>query len=113
LFFITGFLEQGTNNQEEPTMEFTLFDPTIPVQPESINYASRPKRLNNLKILLIENTKYNSKTILLKLFDSLKNRYQMQLVGVIRKQSAGHPIAAADIEECVKTADIAIAGIGD
>ncbi len=94
-------------------MEFTLFDPTIPVQPESINYASRPKRLNNLKILLIENTKYNSKTILLKLFDSLKNRYQMQLVGVIRKQSAGHPIAAADIEECAKTADIAIAGIGD
>ena len=94
-------------------MEFTLFDPTIPVQPESIDYAPRPKRLNNLRIVLIENTKHNSKTILLRLFEHLKKSYQLQLAGVIRKQSAGHPITAADIEECVKTADIAIAGIGD
>jgi len=94
-------------------MDFTLFDPTIPAQPESINYAPRPKRLNNLNVALVENTKYNSKTILLKLFEQLEARYQVKLAGIFRKESAGHPIAAADIEACVKTADIAIAGIGD
>ncbi len=94
-------------------MDFEIFDPTIPAQPESIAYAPRPKRLNNLKLALIENTKYNSKTILLKLFKVLEERYQVQLAGVIRKQSAGHPVSAADLERCAKTADIAIAGIGD
>ncbi len=94
-------------------MDLTLFDPTIPVQPESIDYAPRPKRLNNLKVMLVENSKYNSKTILLKLFQHLESRFQMQLAGVIRKQSAGHAITDPDIEACIKTADIAIAGIGD
>jgi hypothetical protein len=94
-------------------MDFTLFDPTIPTQPESIDYAPRPKQLNSLKVALVENTKHNSKTILLKLFEQLETRYQVQLAGVFRKESAGHPVAASDIEECVKSADIAIAGIGD
>ena len=94
-------------------MDFALFDPTIPAQPESIAYAPRPKRLHGLKLVLIENTKYNSKTILLKLFKELEDRYQVQLAGVIRKQSAGHTVTAADLETCAKTADIAIAGIGD
>ncbi len=94
-------------------MDFSLFDPTIPAQPESIDYAPRPKRLNNLKLILIENTKHNSKTILLKLFKELENRYQVQLAGIITKQSAGHALTAADIETCAETAEIAIAGIGD
>lgn len=94
-------------------MDFALFDPTIPAQPELIDYAPRPKRLDNLRLILIENTKYNSKTILLKLFKELEDRYQVQLAGIIKKQSAGHPVTAADLETCAKTADIAIAGIGD
>ncbi len=94
-------------------MDFTLFDPTIPARPASIDFVPRPKRLNNLRVVLVENTKYNSKTILLKLFERLENRYQMQLARVIRKASAGHPIAAPDIESCREIADIAIAGIGD
>ncbi len=94
-------------------MDFTLFDPTIPAQTSAIDYAPRPKQLNNLKVALVENTKYNSRAILLKLFERLEKRFNLQLTGIIRKMSAGHPIASADVEECVKTADIAIAGIGD
>jgi len=94
-------------------MDLTLFDPTIPARPESIDFVPRPKRLNNLKVVLVENTKYNSKTILLKLFERLEKRYQVQLVRVVRKESAGHPIGAPDIDACVGNADIAIAGIGD
>ena len=94
-------------------MEIELFNPTIPVQAEAIDYSPRPKRLNKLKVALVENTKYNSKTILLKLFEQLENRYKMSLVGVFRKESAGHPIAEQDVEACAKMADIAIAGIGD
>ncbi len=94
-------------------MDFTLFDPTIPAESSAINYAPRPKQLNNLKVALVENTKYNSRTILQKLYEQLDKKYHLQLAGIITKQSAGHPIASADVEKCVKTADIAIAGIGD
>lgn len=94
-------------------MDLSLFDPTIPAQPKSIDYASRPKRLDNLKVALVENTKHNSKAILLKVFEQLEKRYQVELAGVFRKESAGHPVSAADVETCVNTADIAITGIGD
>ena len=94
-------------------MDPTIFDPTIPAQPQPIDYAPRPKRLHGLRVILIENTKYKSKTILLKLFKQLEDRYKMHLAGVIRKQSAGHPVTAADIRTCANTADIAITGIGD
>ena len=94
-------------------MEFTLFDPTIPTRPETIKYTSRPKRLDKLKIAIVENTKHNSKTILLKIFERFERKYQTELAGVFRKQSAGHPISDPDIETCSQIADIAIAGIGD
>ncbi|MEJ2058798.1 MAG: hypothetical protein P8X39_13275 [Desulfofustis sp.] len=93
--------------------DFPLFDPTIPTQAESITYAPRPKKLDHLKLLLIENTKHNSKAILLKLFERLSARYQMELLAVIRKQSAGHSLSKSDIEAYRHSADVAIAGIGD
>ena len=93
--------------------DFPLFDPTIPTQVESIAYAPRPQKLDHLKLLLIENTKHNSKTILLKLFERLRDRYQMELLAVIRKQSAGHPLSESDIKAYSRSADVAIAGIGD
>ena len=55
-------------------MDFTLFDPTIPAESSAIDYAPRPKQLNNLKIALVENTKYNSRTILLKVYSSDSRR---------------------------------------
>ncbi|MCG6929008.1 MAG: hypothetical protein LJE64_00515 [Desulfofustis sp.] len=93
--------------------DFPLFDPTIATRPESIAYAPRPRKLEHLKLLLVENTKHNSKTILLKLFERLRDRYQMELLAVIRKQSAGHPLDESDIEAYRHVADAAIAGIGD
>ena len=94
-------------------MDIKLFDPTIPSEPASIDYAPRPEKLDKRKIVLVENTKHNSKALLLKLFDRLESKYQIELLGVFRKQSAGHPISASEIDLCKGSADIAIAGIGD
>ncbi|MFC1798273.1 hypothetical protein ACFLZL_00490 [Thermodesulfobacteriota bacterium] len=94
-------------------MDLKLFDPTIPRQVEKISYVPRPKDLSNLRVALVENSKHNSKTILLKIFGLLKNRFQMQLAGIHSKKSAGHSIADGAIEDFKAKADIAIAGIGD
>ena len=94
-------------------MDLKLFDPTISFKLEKIAYAPRPENLTNLRVALVENSKYNSKTILLKIFELLKNRFQMQLAGIHSKQSAGHKITDDALKEFKGSADIAIAGIGD
>ena len=94
-------------------MSLKLFDPTIPRPVEAISYAPRPKDLTNLKVALVENSKHNSKAILLKIFELLKNRFNMQLAGIHSKESAGHKITDGAIKEFKVKADIAIAGIGD
>lgn len=94
-------------------MKLKLFDPSIPIQAEKIDYAPRPAHLTNLRVALVENSKHNSKTILLKIFELLKERFHMQLSGIHSKQSAGHRITEQAINEFKAGADIAIAGIGD
>jgi hypothetical protein len=94
-------------------MDIKLFDPFIPSPVETISYAPRPKRLTNLRVALVENSKHNSKTILLKIFELLGNRFHMQLVGIHSKQSPGHQITAEAIKDFKAKTDIAIAGIGD
>ena len=94
-------------------MDFKLFDPSIPIKPEKISFEPRPVDLKGLRVALVENSKHNSKTILLKIFEILKNGYHMQLSGIHSKQSAGHRITEDAIREFKATADFAIAGIGD
>jgi len=94
-------------------MDFKLFDPTIPLTAEEIHYAPRPESLTNLRVALVENSKHNSKSILLKIFNLLKNRHHMQLAGIHSKQSAGHKMTEEAIKAFKASADIAIAGIGD
>jgi len=94
-------------------MGLKLFDPSIPFKAEKIAYAPRPENLTDLRVALVENSKYNSKTILLKIFEHLKSRFQMQLAGVHSKQSAGHAITDDALNEFKRNADIAVAGIGD
>jgi hypothetical protein len=99
--------------ERKTNMVFKLFDPTIPARVEPISYVPRPKDLANMKVALVENSKHNSKVILLKIFGLLKNRFNMQLAGIHSKQSPGHGITADALEDFRTKADIAIAGIGD
>ena len=94
-------------------MDLKLFDPSISFKLEKIAYAPRPEKLTHLRVALVENSKYNSKAILLKIFGLLKNRFQAELAGIHGKQSAGHKITEDAINEFKASADIAIAGIGD
>ena len=46
---------------------FQVFDPTAEVKKEDIVFAPRPESLRNLRIGLVDNTKYNSDKLLLKI----------------------------------------------
>jgi len=90
-----------------------LFDPTIGHQREAIAYAPRPGSLKGLRVGLVENTKFNSDKLLLKIADRLKARYGTTMVKMARKKSSGSAVYDHDVAEFKTGADVVIAGVGD
>jgi hypothetical protein len=90
-----------------------IFDPTISPEREAFSYAPRPKDLQGLKVGLVENTKFNSETILRKIAERLDERYKVKLVDVAHKQSSSHSVTEDAIAKLKEQADFVIAGVGD
>ena len=90
-----------------------LFDPTMGHAHEAIAYAPRPGKLDGLRVGLVENTKFNSDKLLLKIAERLKARYGMTMVKMARKKSSGSAVYDHDIAEFKTKADFVIAGVGD
>jgi hypothetical protein len=94
-------------------MTVDLFDPTMSPDKKTIDYVPRPQNLEGLKVGLVDNTKFNSDTLLAKISERLQTRFNTEMVCITKKQSAGHPIADSAIKEMKAKADVVIAGIGD
>jgi len=90
-----------------------ILDPTISPRQEEISYVPRPKDLNGLRVGLIENTKYNSDVLLLKIAEQLNERFGMEMVQLNRKKSAADHVTDDAIGDFKNKADFVIAGIGD
>ncbi len=95
-------------------MTMNLFDPTMPPSDkDKIAWAPRPKTLEGLRVGLVENTKYNSETLLKKVAERLAGQHQMTMVHLAHKQSAGHGVDEQDITKFKTEADFVVAGVGD
>ncbi len=94
-------------------MSTEVFDPTVSAQEAGIDYAPRPTNLDGLRVALVENTKFNSKTLLVKIAERLKERHHMEVVGINTKQSPSHGVDGTAIREFKTKADFVIAGVGD
>jgi hypothetical protein len=90
-----------------------LFDPTSgPVQRE-VEVAKRPESLKGLRLGLVDNTKFNSDTLLRKLAERLARRHGMTVAVTNRKRSPSHEIDEAAIRALRSQADLVVSGIGD
>lgn len=94
-------------------MTIDLFDPTTTPGKTPIDYVPRPRDLEGLKVGLVDNSKFNSKTLLLKIADRLKARYGVEMAHLVTKASPGHPVSDAAVAEFKGKADFVVAGIGD
>ena len=94
-------------------MSVEMFDPTMSPEKEAIQYAPRPEKLDGLKVGLVDNTKYNSRALLIKISERLKDRFGTEMIKISKKQSAGHRVEDSDVEYFKTSADVVIAGIGD
>jgi hypothetical protein len=90
-----------------------IFDPTVSSVKEKISFAARPQNLEGLKIGIVENTKYNSDVLLIKIAERLVKKFQMEIVRMHRKKSASDYVTDEAIADLKKRADFVLAGIGD
>lgn len=90
-----------------------LFDPTTAPAVRVLTLATRPASLAGLRLGLVDNTKFNSDTLLRKLADRLQRRHGAQVTVTRRKRSPSHEIDEAGIRALRSQADLVVSGIGD
>ncbi len=90
-----------------------VFDPTTTPKEQALRYAPRPTTLQGKKVGLVENTKYNSDKLLLKIGKILADEYGVIGVLLRRKRNAGVPAHEEIINDIKAECDVVIAGVGD
>ena len=90
-----------------------LFDPTTAAAARALTLARRPASLAGLGLGLVDNTKFNSDTLLRELAERLAARHHMTVSVTNRKRSPSHEIDGAGITALRAQADLVISGIGD
>ncbi len=90
-----------------------VFDPTTQAKEQAIAFVPRPNSLRNVRIGLVENTKFNSDKLLLKIAGILEEEYGSKSHIIRSKRSSGVPAHQEIIDEFTTNCDVVIAGIGD
>ena len=90
-----------------------MFDPTSSPVRRDVTLARRPAELRGLRIGLVENTKFNSATLLQKLADRLRERHGMTVALMTTKRSPSHEVDEAQVKALRKVSDFVVSGIGD
>ena len=90
-----------------------LLDPTVEAAKQPIGYVDRPHSLAGKRVGLIENTKFNSDKLLLRIGEVLKAEYGVAETRIFRKHNSSVPAHQEIIDELRQTCDVMVAGIGD
>jgi hypothetical protein len=90
-----------------------LLDPTTEAVTQPIADVPRPDSLRGKRIALIENTKFNSDNLLVKIGNILINEYGAASAKMWRKKNASVPAHEEIIAEVTQTCDVVVAGVGD
>jgi hypothetical protein len=90
-----------------------ILDPTTEAATQTIAWAPRPASLRGKRVALIENTKFNSDNLLVRIGNILKEEYGVAECRMYRKHNASVPAHPEIIAEIETSADLVVAGIGD
>jgi len=90
-----------------------VLDPTVKAMRDPIVFAPRPESLQNLRIGLVDNTKYNSDKLLLKIAILLEQKHGARSHILLKKSKASVPVHEALIREFKAGCDVVLAGVGD
>ena len=90
-----------------------MFDPTASPVPRALRLPARPATLHGIRLGLVENTKFNSETLLVRLADRLRAKHGATIALLARKRSPSHSIEDAQIAGLKRVSDLVVSGIGD
>ena len=90
-----------------------ILDPTVAPKQQPLTYVARPDSLKGKRIGLVENTKFNSDKLLLKIGELLKQEYSVAETKLYRKRNASVPAHEEIIADVQRSCDLVVAGIGD
>jgi len=93
--------------------KFEVFDPTTDPREQPITYVARPESLKGKRVGLVENTKFNSDRLLLKIGKVLAEEYGAAETRIWRKHNSSVPAHAEILDELSASCDVMVAGIGD
>jgi hypothetical protein len=93
--------------------KWDVFDPTTEAREQTIAFVPRPDSLRNVRIGLVENTKYNSDKLLLKIAAILEQDYGARSHLLRRKHNSSVPAHKEILDEVTANCDVVIAGVGD
>ena len=90
-----------------------VYDPRGVVEAAPTTTAPRAKRLEGLRLALLDNTKWNANKLLRGVRDQLAARHAFKSVNYYRKESFSSAAAPALIAEIAAASDLVITAIGD
>jgi hypothetical protein len=90
-----------------------ILDPTVEPRQQPLTYVARPDSLKGKRVGLVENTKFNSDRLLLRIGEILKREYGAAETRIWRKHNASVPAHDEIIEQAKRGVDVVVAGIGD
>jgi hypothetical protein len=92
---------------------FEVLDPTVEARQQPLTYVPRPDSLKGKRIGLVENTKFNSDQLLVRIGEILKSEYGAAEYTMWRKHNSSVPAHQEILDEARRRADCVVAGIGD
>ena len=90
-----------------------LLDPTTEATAQTIAYVPRPASLEGKRVALIDNTRFNSDNLLVRIGNILKEEYGVAECRMYRKHNASVPAHPEIVAQMEAWADLVVAGIGD
>jgi len=90
-----------------------ILDPTTEAATQTIAWAPRPSSLSGKRVALIDNTKFNSDNLLVRIGNILKEEYGAAECRMYRKHNASVPAHPEIVAQMEQWADLVVAGIGD
>ena len=92
---------------------FQVFDPTTEAEQQTLTYVPRPDSLRNVRIGLVENTKFNSDQLLRRIGTILEQEYGAKSSIMRSKHNSSVPAHQGILDEYSAHCDVVVAGVGD
>lgn len=98
---------------DNPTDVHAVYDPRGVVEAEAVPISARAKRLDGVRLAVLDNTKWNANKLLRRTMSKLDDEIAFAEINYYRKESFSKYAAPELVAEIAENNDIAITAIGD